>query len=499
MSERNYSFETSAIEYQIATATRLNTHTNTITQGDRRVELENRLVMLLVYFIHHQGEVLQKDLLLKTIWQGKVVNDDSLSVAVSHLRKALGDNPRAPHFIKTIPGVGYQFIAKAQAVAPDTTPDITPNAASDVIPAPTAAASAAKHTGWWLAGVVLFVILTFFGYRLHVSVSATSASADNGHEAKGSSASMKAAKKLLAQPDAESWRLAIKQLQDLLRHTQSAEAYWGIADAKIKLLNDRLAIRENCLEVVGLLQKSLALDPQLAKAHTTLANAMFWCQRNYTGAEQQYLAAIQLDGNDDAAPMAYAQLLLAQQRFDESLAQVEQARRLNPLNYSVPTVVWIYQMQGRNDLAMQELERILTTEPDNRYYHISAQRIFNRMGDSQHTFAQWQWLMRDAGLSSPQLEQAQQAFTADGLVGLNRWLLQQKLTADLGDYTPPLSWARYAIATKQYDLALDYLEAAYSQRQSPLLWAAVDPDYEPVRQHPRFQKILLQLKQSENK
>ena len=116
MRERNYSWEASAIRYRIGNDSILNTHANSISVGDKLIELEHRLVLLLIYFIHHKGEVLSKEQLLKTIWQGKVVNDDSLSVAVSHIRKALGDNPRAPQFIKTIPGVGYQFIGDAEAL-----------------------------------------------------------------------------------------------------------------------------------------------------------------------------------------------------------------------------------------------------------------------------------------------------------------------------------------------------------------------------------------------
>lgn len=96
MRDRNYSWEASAIRYRIGQDHILNTHANSISLGDKLIELEHRLVLLLIYFIHHKGEVLSKDQLLKTIWQGKVVNDDSLSVAVSHIRKALGDNPRAP-------------------------------------------------------------------------------------------------------------------------------------------------------------------------------------------------------------------------------------------------------------------------------------------------------------------------------------------------------------------------------------------------------------------
>ncbi|HWV13805.1 MAG TPA: winged helix-turn-helix domain-containing protein [Cellvibrio sp.] len=468
--------------YQIGDHLVLNTHNNCLSFGDKVIELEHRLVLLLVYFLQHPNTVLAKEELLKTIWQGKVVNDDSLAVAVSHLRKALGDNPRAPQFIKTIPGVGYQFIGKGQSL-PDSAP---------IVPAIESLPASRSVFWWWLVPSILIIVI-FAVALINVKSSAPVHPAQRQQD-------YQEAKDLLAKYDSEAWRMAIKKFRELMSvYGESAEAYLGIAEAKVKLLNDKLALRENCAEVVGLLQKSLSLDPKFAAAHSLYGNVTFWCQRDYSLAEQHYLLSMEIDPRDDLTPMSYAQLLLSQGRFAESLTQVEASRRLNPLNYSIPNVVWLYQMQLRDDLALGELQRILSTEPDNRYYHISAQRIYTRMGDSEKAFAQWLWLMRDAGFSEADLQAAEQEFAKGGLLLLNRWLLERKELADLGEYTPPLSWARYALVAGDYAVAMDYLEAAYSQRQSPLLWAAVDPAYKPLHDNPRFQKILADLKLPENK
>lgn len=483
MSVRSYSFEPAATRYQIGDDIYLNTHANSIVRAGKSVELENRLVLLLVYFIHHQGEVLPKDQLLKTIWQGKVVNDDSLSVAVSHLRKALGDSSRAPSFIKTIPGVGYQFIANAQPMADVSVPEakITINAR--------------RGYGFW-AGILLGLIVIGAGYyssRVTPAVATPSNSEAINKQ-------LQETHKLLVGEDPEGWREAIRQYRDLITHEgEISEAFTGIADAKTRLLNQQLTIKENCVEVVGLLQKAVAIKPVYAGAHKSLANVMFWCQRDYAGAEQHYLTALKLDDKDDELAIFYAEFLLSQERFDESLEQVSRARRLNPLRYSVPVVVWIYQMQERDDLALHELQRILTTEPDNRAFHISAERIFTRMNEAQKAFGEWKWLMNDSGFSAEAIADAQAVFDKDGLPGLNLWLLDRKENADLGDYDPPLSWARYALVAKDYDQALNYLEQAYEKRQYPLLWANVDPAYNAVRNTPRFKKILEQLKVAENK
>jgi len=155
-------------------------------------------------------------------------------------------------------------------------------------------------------------------------------------------------------------------------------------------------------------------------------------------------------------------------------------------------------MQKRDDLALQELQRIATTEPDNRYTHISAQRVYARLGRAQESFKHWLWLMRAAAYSEDDVQQAQNAFARTGLAGVNRWLLERKDAMDLGQYTPPLSWARYALAAGELELAMGYLEQAFAARQSPLLWASVDPAYDPLRNNPRFQLLMTQLQQPES-
>lgn len=497
MSERVYQPQSNEREYFLG-EWRLCVHTNSLQRGDSKVELENRLVMLLLFFIDHQGEVLDKERIIKTIWQGKVVNEDSLAVAVSHLRKALGDNSRAPAYIKTIPGVGYQLIAKASPFSVNTAEALQAISAVPV--------EVTKSRRYELLVGLFLVFLTIAASWLlrepaQEPIKSPSSIAKPSTQQLDDIAldDFHQAQQQIATGEPEQYKLAIQALRNiLLHHPNYAAAYTSMAEAKMHLLQDQLAINDNCAEILGLLDKSIALDAQQLTSWILRGNSLFWCKRDYIAAEQNYLQAIQLNANDDQAPMQYAQLLLAQGRFAESLQQVDRARQLNPLNYSVPTVVWIYQMQRRDDLALQELQRITTTEPDNHYTHISAQRVYGRLDRVEESFEHWLWLMRSAHYSENDLRQASNSFARAGLAGINRWLLERKDAADLGQYTPPLSWARYALAAGELEVAMDYIEQAFIARQAPLLWASVDPAYDPLRNNPRFQALISQLQQMEN-
>lgn len=105
---------------------------NAISRDAEEKHLENRLMRTLVYLAMHQGQVISREQFFESVWQGRVVNEEALSRAISLLRTALEDNTRTPRFIQTIPGIGYRLIAEVsigsgQAVSMSTASDIPEN------------------------------------------------------------------------------------------------------------------------------------------------------------------------------------------------------------------------------------------------------------------------------------------------------------------------------------------------------------------------------------
>lgn len=80
-------------------------------QGETVVPLTPKVFDLLVVLLQNQGRVLEKRYLLEEVWSDVIVEEHSLTQAISVLRKIVGDKPNNHNYIKTIPGCGYQFIA----------------------------------------------------------------------------------------------------------------------------------------------------------------------------------------------------------------------------------------------------------------------------------------------------------------------------------------------------------------------------------------------------
>jgi DNA-binding winged helix-turn-helix (wHTH) protein/TolB-like protein len=81
---------------------------------DEPVPLTSKSFETLLALIERPGEILDKDELLTRIWPDTVVEEKNLTINISALRKALGENPREHRYIVTVPGRGYRFVADVQ-------------------------------------------------------------------------------------------------------------------------------------------------------------------------------------------------------------------------------------------------------------------------------------------------------------------------------------------------------------------------------------------------
>jgi transcriptional activator of cad operon len=66
---------------------------------------------LLLCLAERAGEVVSIDDLLNQVWAGVFVNQDSVYQAVTSLRRLLGDDPKQPTYIETVPRLGYRMVA----------------------------------------------------------------------------------------------------------------------------------------------------------------------------------------------------------------------------------------------------------------------------------------------------------------------------------------------------------------------------------------------------
>jgi TolB-like protein/DNA-binding winged helix-turn-helix (wHTH) protein len=85
--------------------------------GGEPVPLAPKVFDTLLCFVEHHGELLDKRVLLETIWPHVIVEENNLNQSISTLRRVLGEKPGEHRFIATEPGRGYRFLAVVREVS----------------------------------------------------------------------------------------------------------------------------------------------------------------------------------------------------------------------------------------------------------------------------------------------------------------------------------------------------------------------------------------------
>lgn len=84
---------------------------NIVIRDGEEIKLEPRMMQVLVMLAEHSGEALSTERLLIDVWGCIVYGENLVLKTISGLRKSIGDLPRNPRYIETLPRLGYRLIA----------------------------------------------------------------------------------------------------------------------------------------------------------------------------------------------------------------------------------------------------------------------------------------------------------------------------------------------------------------------------------------------------
>jgi DNA-binding winged helix-turn-helix (wHTH) protein len=105
-------------------------------------QLIPRYFDLLVFLIERRHEAVHRRDIFDQVWTDVVVSDSALTQAIRTIRRALGDDPRGPRFIRTLSRHGYRFVFTDVTEEADDEAWPAPAGTADVTPTPTPAPTA---------------------------------------------------------------------------------------------------------------------------------------------------------------------------------------------------------------------------------------------------------------------------------------------------------------------------------------------------------------------
>jgi len=192
-------------------AWRVNPASGQISREGETLRVEARTMRLLLCLADRAGETVSIDDLLEQVWTGVIVTPDSVYQAITSLRRLLGDDPKQPTYIATVPRLGYRMVA---TVSPWVEPPMISPAAEG-----SAVSGIDSHKNWPLLGagaallvVIVLAVLVYGRIGTHAPAAST--------------------------PDSSLVRIAVLPFLDLTSESMDQEYF---ADGMTEELIDRLS------------------------------------------------------------------------------------------------------------------------------------------------------------------------------------------------------------------------------------------------------------------
>lgn len=294
----------------------------------------------------------------------------------------------------------------------------------------------------------------------------------------------------------EGMRKAISYFQQAIdRDPGYALAYAGLADA-YNLGDDwgSTPPSESFPRAKAAALRALDLDDSLAEAHTSLAFVKANYDWDFPGAEEEFQRAIALNPNYATAHQWYAMYLVPMRRFAEAEREIKVAQDLDPLSLIISLGVGeIFEWERNYDAAFRQYQKTLELDPSfiGTYGHLST--IYEHKGMYREAVEAAKKVAVLKG-NNDEVSEMERVFRKNGYPGLDQMNLRRDFEAQAqGKYVRSSEIAENYLRTGNKPQALHWLEKAFEERDSSLVFLPIDAEFDSLRSDPQFQELLKKI------
>jgi class 3 adenylate cyclase/TolB-like protein/Tfp pilus assembly protein PilF len=292
-------------------------------------------------------------------------------------------------------------------------------------------------------------------------------------------------------------RESVKLFEQAVRKDpRFALAHVGIADAWAQLgWLEYSAPTEAFPKAREAAEKALALDDRLAEAHASLGFVRFLYERDWGAARAEFQRAITLNPGYPTGHQFYADYLKALGQFDEAVVEMNRALELDPVSMAVNTGLGhVLYLRRDYDAAILQYRKALEIDPTFGPAHLWFGRPFLQKGMFDDAIAEIQKAVDASGRSTISLAVLAHAYASAGRRPAAMEILQGLLESSKTRYIPSYWIALIYVGLAERDEAIAWLERAYEERSSWLVWIGVEPRFDPLRSDARFVSLLRRMR-----
>jgi tetratricopeptide (TPR) repeat protein len=237
--------------------------------------------------------------------------------------------------------------------------------------------------------------------------------------------------------------------------------------------------------------RAVALDPQSFHGYQVLAAVSHWYDFNHELADRQFRRAIAAAPGNASVRSWQAEFMINMRRFDEAIAASRAAAERDPGRLAIDVVRGnALLFSGRPDEAAAIYRRALEIDPGHgnaRYFLAQTYLAAKLYPEAVAEFARANEDLAGAPYSKASL--------AYGLARAGRRAEAEEMLHDFerrrkAGYYPAFTIAMANAGLGNHELALDWLERAADERMLGFYFPSVELFWDPLRERPRFQRLL---------
>ena len=279
------------------------------------------------------------------------------------------------------------------------------------------------------------------------------------------------------------------------RDPHYAPSYSGLANSYFGLT---LAVDEPTLDLLpqalSAAERSLQLNSGLAEGHNAMGLIKMWFEWDWPRAIASFQRAIELNLSSVHAHLNYGHLLSNLGKNGEAMREIEIARQLDPLSPMVSVFEGIFRYHAREfDGAAESLAKAMALNPHLWLPYLFQGKVLERQGKAAEAMAAFERSLEIVGDNTELISLKGYLLATQGRRTEAEHTLELLVKQSRQRYVPPYNIALIYAGLSNAETALDYLERAFEMRDARATFLAVEPKWDPMRKHPRFQDLLRRM------
>lgn len=228
--------------------------------------------------------------------------------------------------------------------------------------------------------------------------------------------------------------------------------------------------------------RALALNENLAEAHTANAYATFFFDWDWRGPDLEFQRSLELNPNSADAHLLYSVYLTLCGRFDDAIRENQIAINLDPLNSLVNVNLgWTYFMARRYAEGIAFMQTLRQRDPNYPFLHHHLASLYSGQGNCAAAVAEAEY---DRGFDMALVY---------GMCGKRERTLQMLGDAErevaAGKLDPMYPALMYAVLGER-EQAFRWLDYAIRQHSTQAVFVRAAPELDNIRADPRFAAVL---------